>query len=453
MDQHPAPGHGAGGARRGRGRARHRHRGVPRRRAQDLPDGHARGPSGAPDQPAGEPGRRRRARGGGRRPGRAGPCRLDPRRGAAPGRARRGPARYHHDGVSRSGAFHRRAGPPDLRPRTRSTDSRTLRWLADRRYLHRLPNEHFGSARCTPQPVAPWRGAQLQDGTLRMLDQLQPYDRTVHLPHRPPRPAGPLRRRLLRRRLRADALDVRGHHVADRRGRDRQVEGPPRHRERRHPRRRLQVGGVGSPRRVQGPPVAQGGRRGRGLPRAPGGPGGRGRPLQEEGRLHAGLGKDPRGPRERSAGRRHPGQEDQGRRRGEPDGRGRVPAGQPDRAAPGAQHRRAAGPDLRVQDHQAQQAPPEHRGQPPGDPGERAGPQARAPDEGARRRPGAEGRGQEHHRLRRLHRPGRRGRPAPHHRHVLRPRLASHRDGRDRPAKSRSRSSTSTGSGSASASA
>ena len=90
------------------------------------------------------------------------------------------------------------------------------------------------------------------------------------------------------------------------------------------------------------------------------------------------------------------------------------------------------GPDLRVQDHQAQQAPAEHRREPPGDPGERAGPQARAPDEGARRRPGAEGRGQEHHRLRRLHRPRRRGRPAPHHRHVLRPGVAPDRDGRHR---------------------
>ena len=46
----------------------------------------------------------------------------------------------------------------------------------------------------------------------------------------------------------------------------------------------------------------------------------------------------------------------------EPDGRGCVPAGQPDRAAAGTQHRRAAGSDLRVQDHQAQQAAPEHRG-------------------------------------------------------------------------------------------
>src|SRR5690349_23685351 len=44
--------------------------------------------------------------------------------------------------------------------------------------------------------------------------------------------------------------------------------------------------------------------RGGGLPRAPRGPGRRGRPLEEEGRLYAGLGEDPRGPRERSAGRR-----------------------------------------------------------------------------------------------------------------------------------------------------
>ncbi len=87
---------------------------------------------------------------------------------------------------------------------------------------------------------------------------------------------------------------------------------------------------------------------------------------------------------------------------------------------------------LRVQDHQAQQAAPEHRGEPPGDPGERAGAQARAPDEGAGGRPGAEGRRQEHHRLRRIHRPGRRGRPAAHHRHVLRPGVPPDRDGPDR---------------------
>ena len=127
--------------------------------------------------------------------------------------------------------------------------------------------------------------------------------------------------------------------------------------------------------------------------------------------------------------------------------------GSPDRAPPGAEHRRAARPDLRVQDHQAQQAPPQHRRLAPRDPRERAGPQARAPDEGAGGRPGAEGRGQEHHRLRRVHRPRRRGRPAAHHRHVVRPRLAPERDGRRSARSSRSRSSTSTGSASASASA
>ena len=131
------------------------------------------------------------------------------------------------------------------------------------------------------------------------------------------------------------------------------------------------------------PPAGR--RRGRGLPRAPRGPGRRRRPVQEEGRLHAGLGEDPGGARGGRAGRGHPGQEDQGRRGREPDGRGRLPARQPDRAPPGAEHRRAPGPDLRVQDHQAQQAPAEHRRQPPRHPRARAGAQARAPDEGARR--------------------------------------------------------------------
>ena len=43
---------------------------------------------------------------------------------------------------------------------------------------------------------------------------------------------------------------------------------------------------------------------------------------------------------------------------------------------------------------------------------------------------GAEGRRQEHHRLRCIHRSRRRRRPAPHHRHVVGPHLASVRDGR-----------------------
>ncbi len=67
-------------------------------------------------------------------------------------------------------------------------------------------------------------------------------------------------------------------------------------------------------------------RRSRSLPRAPRGPGRGGRPFQEEGRLHARLGEDPRGATRRRAGRRHPGQEDQGRRGREPDGRGCLPA-------------------------------------------------------------------------------------------------------------------------------
>ena len=66
---------------------------------------------------------------------------------------------------------------------------------------------------------------------------------------------------------------------------------------------------------------------------------------------------------------------------------------------------------------------------------------------------GAEGRRQEHHRLRCIHRPRRRRRPAPHHRHVVGPHLASVRDGADRRRSSRSRFSTSTGSASASRSA
>ena len=66
---------------------------------------------------------------------------------------------------------------------------------------------------------------------------------------------------------------------------------------------------------------------------------------------------------------------------------------------------------------------------------------------------GAEGRGQEHHRLRRIHRSRRRRRPAPHHRHVVGPHLASVRAGAHRRRSSRSRFSTSIGSASASRSA
>jgi hypothetical protein len=157
-----------------------------------------------------------------------------------------------------------------------------------------------------------------------------------------------------------------------------------------------------------------------------------GRPVQEEGRLHARVGAHPRRVRERRAGGRHARQEDQGWRGRRPHGRRRVPPGLADRAPPRPEHRRAARPEVRVQDHQAQQAPPQHRRLAPRDPRDRARRQAREADEGARQGPGAEGRRQEHHRLRRVHRPRRRGRPAPHHRHVVGPHLASERDGPDR---------------------
>ena len=58
--------------------------------------------------------------------------------------------------------------------------------------------------------------------------------------------------------------------------------------------------------------------------------------------------------------------------------------------------------------------------------------QAREADEGAREGSDPQGRRQEHHRLRRVHRPRRRRRPAPHHRHVVGPHLAPVRAGADR---------------------
>src|SRR5437667_420755 len=84
-------------------------------------------------------------------------------------------------------------------------------------------------------------------------------------------------------------------------------------RHRRHPRRRLQVGRRRADRRVQGRALAQRRGRGRGIPRASRGSRRRGRPLEEEGRLHAGLGADPRGPGARRGGVRHAGQDDQRR--------------------------------------------------------------------------------------------------------------------------------------------
>ena len=76
--------------------------------------------------------------------------------------------------------------------------------------------------------------------------------------------------------------------------------------------------------------------------------------------------------------------EDQGRRRRRPLRRRGLPAGEPDRAAPAAVDRVAHAPDPPVQDHQAEQAPPEHRVSPPARPrggariGEGGDPQARS---------------------------------------------------------------------------
>ena len=331
----------------------------------------------------------------------------------APGRGRRRGARFHADVPGRTGGARGRAGagaPP---------------WVT------------FPSSR--PRRDAPGPAHQTHYPT---GNRCWPNRRTSPTPppNQPPRSAptprfafSPAWTSSIRRTRSRDVGDVRGNALEHRRRGDRQVEGAPRDRHRRHPRRRVQVGRRRRDRRVQGSQEPQGGRRGRGVPRAPRGSGGRGRAVQEEGRLHAGVGEDPRGLREGRAGDGHAGQEDQGRRGRRPDGRRRVPAGQPDRAAARAEHRRAAGPELRVQDHQAEQAPPQHRRVAPRAARGRAQDQARSPDEGAAGRPGAERRRQEHHRLRRLHRSGRRGRPAAHHRHELRPRVASERDGPARP--------------------
>jgi small subunit ribosomal protein S1 len=71
------------------------------------------------------------------------------------------------------------------------------------------------------------------------------------------------------------------------------------------------------------------------------------------------------------------------------------------------------GPDrryVRLQDHQAQQAPPQHRGVAPRAARGRPRSQARDAEAGARGWSGSQGRGQEHHRLRCVHRPRRHGR-------------------------------------------
>ncbi len=143
----------------------------------------------------------------------------------------------------------------------------------------------------------------------------------------------------------------------------------------------------------------------------------------------------------------------QGRLHRRPQRRRGLPAGQPGRYPPGARHHPAARHAAAVPDPEDGPLARQHRRLAP----RRA---RREPRRGALRagrqpqgRPDSAGRGQEHHRLRRLRRSGRRRRPAARHRH----RLAPHQPSRPRRCisarPSRCRSSASTPRPSASASA
>ena len=108
----------------------------------------------------------------------------------------------------------------------------------------------------------------------------------------------------------------------------------------------------------------------------------------------------------------------QGRLRGRPRRRDRVPAGQPGGHSPGARRQPVAQQGRAVPDPQDGPAPRQHRGLPP----RRARVARRAAQRAAghaQGRPGAERRGQEHHGLRRVRRSRRPGRPAARHRHLV----------------------------------
>ena len=114
--------------------------------------------------------------------------------------------------------------------------------------------------------------------------------------------------------------------------------------------------------------------------------------------------------------------------------RRRLPAGQPGGYPPGARRRTLDG--LAKHDPSRSSrwtAARQYRGVAPcragGDPC-RAALRAGCQPQG---RPGAEGRGQEHHRLRRLRRSGRRRRPAARHRHLLEAHQSSDRGAQHRP--------------------
>ena len=149
---------------------------------------------------------------------------ADSTRPVAPLRRRggRGPARHHRAGVRASRSAHRGAGPARSSaavPMSASPKRLSHLALAGSRFiLHGFLPRHFRRRRVVTLSRGPAGAVAQRTASTACSINFNPRPRPVHLPHRPPRPAGPLRRRLLRRRLRADALDVRGHHGADRRG-------------------------------------------------------------------------------------------------------------------------------------------------------------------------------------------------------------------------------------------
>ena len=172
----------------------------------------------------------------------------------------------------------------------------------------------------------------------------------------------------------------------------------------------------------------QGRRRGRGLPGAHRECARRGRPVARQGQARGEL--DPsrasvRGWREGSG--RHL-QQGQGWLHGRSRRRRGVPAGQPGRYPPGSRHRPANASVAAVPDPQDGPPPRQHRGVAPFRPGRDACRAARRYRGSPGRGPGDRGRGQEHHRLRRVHRPRRYRRPAARDRHGLAPRQPPQRD-------------------------
>ena len=196
--------------------------------------------------------------------------------------------------------------------------------------------------------------------------------------------------------------------------------------------------------------------------RGPGVPG-RERPGHRSARRHRGRAPGAhRGPRRlrRSLPRKSGEDEDLGRRgeglcrqegrhrprhradQGRPGGghrRAGVPARLAGGRAPGPEPGRPARPGTADARHQGEQEAREHRPVAEGPPRGRERGEEEAHARDARRGQGAARRGEEHHRLRRVHRPGRHRRPAAHHGHVVGPRRApvravqgQRRDRRDR---------------------